>query len=85
MRGDRREVRGMEYITTAEKIGMRKGMLEEAREMVLEALQERFGHVPEDVERRVRGIGDRGILKGLLRHVIRCGSLDEFREKLGEL
>jgi len=87
------EVRGMEYITTAEKIGMRKGiqqgirqgMLEEAREMVLEALEERFGHVPEDVERKVRGIGDRGILKRLHRHAIRCDSLDEFREKLGEL
>ena len=79
----------MEYITTAEKIGMRKGiqqgMLEGAREMVLEALQERFGHVPEDVERKVRGIDDRGILKRLHRHAIRCGSLDEFREKLGEL
>ena len=76
------EVKGMPYITTAERIGIRKGMLEDAREMVLEALEERFGIVPEDVEKRVRRIGDRGILKQLLRYAIRCGSLEEFEERL---
>ena len=76
------EVKGMPYITTAERIGMRKGMLEEAREMVLEALEERFGIVPEDVEKRIRRIGDRDILKRLLRYAIRCGSLEEFEERL---
>ena len=80
------EVKGMPYITTAERIGIRKGiqqgMLEEAREMVLEALEERFGIVPEDVEERVRGIGDRDTLKQLHRQAIRCDSLEEFREKL---
>ncbi|MCD6508498.1 hypothetical protein J7M22_18000 [Candidatus Poribacteria bacterium] len=84
------EVKGMPYITTAERIGIRKGiqqgiqqgMLENAREMVLEALEERFGDVPEDVEKEVRRIEERDILKQLHRHAIRCGSMDEFREKL---
>jgi len=61
------EVKGMEYITTAERIGMRKGleqgMLEDAREMVL-------------------GIGDRDTLKRLHRLAIRCDSLEEFRREL---
>jgi len=82
------EVKGMPYITTAERIGIRKGiqqgMLEDAREMVLEALEERFGDVPGDVEEKVKGIEEREILKQLLRHAIRCDSLEEFRERLKE-
>ena len=82
------EVKGMPYITTAERIGIRKGiqqgMLEDAREMVLEALEERFGDVPGDVEEKVKGIEEREILKQLLRHAIRCDSLEEFRERLNE-
>ena len=77
------EVRDMPYITTAERIGMRKGILEEAREMVLEALEERFGVVPEDLEEVVRGQKDRDELRRWLRLAIRAGSLEEFREKAG--
>jgi len=80
------EVKGMEYITTAERIGMRKGleqgMLEDAREMVLEAVEERLGSVPEDVREKVMGIGDRDTLKRLHRLAIRCDSLEEFRREL---
>ncbi|HEX30649.1 TPA: hypothetical protein ENG04_11270 [Candidatus Poribacteria bacterium] len=76
----------MEYITTAERIGMRKGleqgMLEEAREMVLEAVEERLGSVPEDVREKVMGIGDRSVLRRLLRYAVRCNSLEEFRREL---
>jgi len=84
------EVKAMPYITTAERIGMKKGMeqglqqgmLEEAREMVLEALEERFGEVPSDVEKAVREIKDRDTLKRLHRQAIRCGSLEGFRKIL---
>jgi len=74
----------MPYITTAERIGMKKGMLEEACKMVLEALEERFGEVPSDVEKVVRGIEDRDTLRRLLRQAIRCGSLEEFWRALSE-
>jgi len=77
------EVREMPYITTAERIGMRKGMLEDAREMVLEALEERFGVVPDDVEGMVRSQKDREVLRRWLRLAIRAGSLDEFRREAG--
>ena len=73
----------MPYITTAERIGMRKGMLEDAREMVLEALEERFGVVPEDVKEVVRSQNDRDELRRWLRLAIRAGSLDEFRREAG--
>ena len=89
------EVREMPYITTAERIGMRKGleegrkqglqegMLEEARELVLEALEERFGVVPEDLEEVVRGQKDREVLRRWHRLAIRVGSLEEFRREAG--
>ena len=77
------EVRDMPYITTAERIGMRKGILEEAREMVLEALEERFGDVPGDLEEVVRRQKDRDVLRKWHRLAIRAGSLEEFRREVG--
>lgn len=76
----------MPYITSVERIGMRKGLqqglLEEGREMVLEALDERFGEVPDDVSNAVTKIEDRGRLKSLHRYAIRCESLSEFKQEL---
>ena len=73
------EVRNMPYITTAERIGMRKA----EQEMVLEALEERFGVVPDDVKDVVRGQKDRDVLRKWHRLAIRAGSLEEFRKELG--
>ncbi|MBF0294481.1 MAG: DUF4351 domain-containing protein [Magnetococcales bacterium] len=47
----------MPYITSVERIGMRKGRLEGLREgkaeMLLDQLQERFGLVPESIQQQV--------------------------------
>jgi len=75
------EARAMPYITTAERIGMRKAQ----QEMVLEALEERFEEVPEDIEGKVKGIRDGNILRRLHRYAIRCKSLEEFREELAKV
>jgi len=72
-------VREMAYITTAERIGMRKA----EQEMVLEALEERFGIVPEDVKEVVRSQDDRDELRRWLRLAIRAGNLEEFRREVG--
>ncbi|MEJ5363612.1 MAG: hypothetical protein WHS86_00790 [Desulfosoma sp.] len=63
--------------------GLRHGMLAEAREMVLEALSERFTLVPRDVEERIMEVESRRHLKELLRHALRVRSLEEFRDLLG--
>ena len=80
------EVKAMPYITTAERIGMKKGLqqglLEDAREMVLEALEERFGEVPLGLVEQVQSISDRAFLKVLLRRAIRCEGLDTFEGEL---
>jgi len=51
--------------------------------MVLEALEERFGDVPGDLEEVVRRQKDRDVLRKWHRLAIRAGSLDEFRRKAG--
>ncbi len=87
------EVRGMEYITTAEKIGMEKGiqqgiqqgMIEEAREMVIEVLEEKFGVVPISVVEKVKSLNEREVLKNLHRVAIRVSNLEEFKEALKKI
>jgi flagellar biosynthesis/type III secretory pathway protein FliH len=88
------EAKGMPYITSVERIGMRKGMekglqqglqqglLEDGREMVLEALDERFGEVSDEISNAVNQLEDRDTLKFLHRYVIRCASLEEFKQVL---
>jgi len=84
------EVTGMPYITSVERIGMergieeglQRGLLEDGREMVLEALDERFSEVPSFISNTVNQIEDRDMLKFLHRHAIRCVSLEEFKQVL---
>lgn len=39
----------MAYITNFERLAMEKGMLQDARELVIDALEEKFGEIPEGV------------------------------------
>ncbi|MDI6794562.1 MAG: hypothetical protein QME81_17125 [bacterium] len=79
-------VKKMPYVTSFERIGMKKGLqkgmqqglLAEGREMVLEALKERFGEAPSFISNAVNRIEDRDLLKSLLRCAVRCASLEEF-------
>ncbi len=77
------EGKAMPYVTSWERIAMQKGMLEDAREMVLEALEERFGGVVPNLADRIRGMEDRGRLRGLLRLAVRAGNLGEFETHAG--
>ena len=79
----------MPYVTSAERIGMRKGLqqglqqgfLVESREMILEEL-DRFGEVPSIIFDAVNQIEDKDVLKFLLRCAIKCESLEEFEQAL---
>jgi len=66
-------------------IGVESGKLEDAKEMVLEALEERFGIVPLRIAETIRKINERAVLRGILRRAIRCSSLQEFEEILREV
>jgi hypothetical protein len=43
------EVDTVAYITNFERLAMEKGMLQDARELVIDALEEKFGEIPEGV------------------------------------
>ncbi|MDI6792535.1 MAG: transposase, partial [bacterium] len=85
-------VKKMPYVTSFERIGIKKGiqqglqqgLLKEGREMILEALNERFRDIPSFVSMAVNQIEDRDVLKLVHRCAIRCASLEEFKQVLTE-
>ncbi len=65
--------------------GLQQGLLEEAREMVIEALEERFGILPPSLISKIKTIQQREILKSLHRAAIRAKTLEEFKALLKQL
>ena len=84
------EEKRMPYVTSVERLGMQKGFeqglqqgqLQEAREMLLEAVATRFGEVPEDVTAAVQRLETVEALRGLLRQALTCASIEAFRDAL---
>ena len=80
----------MPYVTSIERIGREEGLeegLEQGREeglqqMLLDALDERFGELPETVSNAIQQIKDQNQLRLLHRHAIRSASLAEFQSIL---
>ncbi len=68
--------------TVAVKQICEEGMLETARDYVLEVLDERFKVVPSDVIDRVKSIDRREILKSLLRQAVRSKKIEDFKQVL---
>jgi hypothetical protein len=65
---------------------MDKGQLNEAREMVLEALDTKFSsNVPADIRQVIKDLNNRLMLKKLLRSTIQSKDIDDFRKTLEEL
>ena len=86
------EAKKVEYITSVERIGIKKGMqkgmqqgmqqgiLQSAREAVMDILELRFGVVPESMLKRLNEIHDPSILKMLHRKAVKVDSLEGFGE-----
>ncbi len=62
--------------------GRAEGLLEDAQEMVLEALDERFGPVPKRLSDQLRQLQQREVLKTLHRQALRCQTLSQFKQEL---
>jgi len=60
--------------------GIQKGMIQEAREMVLDALQARFGSCPADFQDRIIQIADRNKLREILRLILKIQSIEELEK-----
>jgi hypothetical protein len=80
------EEQRMPYLSNIERIGLQKGLergsLEEARAMLLEAVDARFGGVPVDVAQAVNTMQVPQNLRLLLRQAIILPDLAAFREAL---
>jgi hypothetical protein len=74
----------MPYITSVERIGMRRGILQNSREAVLEVLEVRFTAVPEAIATAVNAIEDVATLKLLHKQSIAIPSLEAFQQLLEE-
>jgi len=61
--------------------GIKEGMLEEAKEMVLEVLSFRFGVVPVELVQKIKRIEEREIFKQLHRVAMSAETFDEFQKQ----
>ena len=57
----------------------------DAQEMMIEALEERFGHVDSKVKDQIKGITSRDVLKKLFRQALRIRELEEFKEAINQV
>ncbi|MCP4340334.1 MAG: hypothetical protein GY799_15930 [Desulfobulbaceae bacterium] len=64
---------------------MEESRLKEARDMLTEALSERFETVPADIRDKVHSFGQYDVLRELLRRVIRSSDIDEFKTVLSKV
>ncbi len=75
----------MPYITSVERTGIEKGLqqgLQELRQVLLDALAEKFGQPSEIVSDAIHQIQDSAQLRLLILQVIRSESLAEFQSSL---
>ena len=76
----------MPHITLFEELalkeGLEKGILQNAREAILDVLDTRFGQVPDSIRDRINALGSEPTLKTLLRRAARASSLEEFQAAL---
>ena len=64
----------MAYLTNFERLAM----LRDARELVIDALEEKFGVVPEGFQTKLQEIQEREVLRGLLRQTFNYGRKATF-------
>ena len=62
---------------------MQQGMLQEARDMVLDALETKFGRSSERFRDQVSQINDRLRLKEILRMVLKVQDTEDIEKALG--
>ncbi len=67
------------------KEGRDLGMLETAREMVVDALIEKFAMMPSHISKRIRAVQNSDALKVLFRQIFRCKDIGEFEAVLNRM
>lgn len=62
--------------------GIHKGLLYDAQELLIEALEVKFGEVSEEIKERIKRTEDRELLKRLHRLVIKAETFEEVKKEL---
>jgi hypothetical protein len=63
---------------------MQQGLLEEAREMVIDAIEAKFGECPSKLREKISTMTDRTKLKAMHRLLFKVESLAEFQTEAFE-
>lgn len=83
------EIKMLEILEIAREEGLKEGkdlgLLEGAREMVLDALIEKFTVAPAHVSQRIRSIQDSDALRALFRQIFRCKDIGDFEAILNRI
>ena len=66
-------------------LGVKEGKIEAAREMLIDALFEKFNEMPSRVSERIRTIQNHDALRFLFRQVFRCDDMEAFEAVLSRL
>lgn len=74
----------MRYVTSIERLAIEEGILQNARENVIDILQTRFGIVPSEIISVINAIDEPSVLKTLLKRAIAVGKVVEFQQVLNE-
>jgi hypothetical protein len=80
----------MPYITSIEAMGrqegrqegLREGVISARQKAVIDALEVRFGHVPEAIWKRLELIQEEARLRALLKAAIKTDSIEGFARNL---
>jgi len=62
--------------------GKEEGALATTKLLLIEAIEETIGIVPDYIEQKIQQISNQTTLKGLFRQAIRCNDINDFRQKL---
>ncbi|MGA9379690.1 MAG: transposase [Phormidium sp.] len=79
------EANRMRYVTSIERLAIQEGIVQNARENVIEILEIRFSEVPIEIVESINEIDDASALKTLLRRAITIASIPEFQQILNEV
>jgi len=79
------EERQVQYVTSIERRGIAKGDLQRARACILEALEIRFGQIPQTIADTINQISDSEVLRTLHRQAIVIESIEAFQQHLAQL
>jgi hypothetical protein len=78
------EANKMDYVTTWERNGIEKGILQNSRQNVADILDTRFQQVPKTLVETIQAVDDTSLLSKLFKEAILVESLENFEQRIKE-